>query len=84
MGERVKELAEQSDIFADEKLQMPGEYHPDWHDIRDQKFAELIIHEVAKLISDEKISNYYLDRESYNDTLDTLLSRIEDHFKVKL
>jgi hypothetical protein len=27
---------------------MPGEYHPDWHDIRDEKFAELIVRECAK------------------------------------
>lgn len=40
-----KELAEQADEYADAKLQMPGEYHPDWHDVRDEKFAELIIGE---------------------------------------
>jgi hypothetical protein len=24
---------------------MPGEYHPDWHDVRDEKFAESIVRE---------------------------------------
>jgi hypothetical protein len=43
MNERILELAEQADLFADSKLQMKGEYHPDWHDIRDEKFAELIV-----------------------------------------
>jgi hypothetical protein len=45
MNERIKQLAEQADDYADNKIQMPGEYHPDWHDIRDEKFAELIIRE---------------------------------------
>jgi predicted nucleic-acid-binding Zn-ribbon protein len=45
MNERILELAEQADEYTDNKIQMPGEYHPDWHDIRDQKFAELIVKE---------------------------------------
>jgi hypothetical protein len=45
MNERIKLLAEQADEYADNKIQMPGEYHPDWHDIRDEKFAELIVRE---------------------------------------
>ena len=45
MNERIKELAEQADEYADYKLQMPGEYDPDWHDVRDEKFAELIVRE---------------------------------------
>lgn len=47
MNERIKELAEQADEYTDNKIQMPGEYHPDWHDIRDEKFAELIVNECA-------------------------------------
>ena len=43
MNERIKQFAEQADNFADDKIQMPGEYHPDWHDVRDEKFAELIV-----------------------------------------
>jgi ketopantoate reductase len=43
MNERIKKLAEQADEYADNKIQMPGEYHPDWHDTRDEKFAELIV-----------------------------------------
>jgi hypothetical protein len=31
---------------------MKGEFHPDWHDIRDEKFATLIVLECAKLIED--------------------------------
>ena len=45
MNERIRQLAEQADEYADTKLQMPGEYHPDWHDVREEKFAELIVQE---------------------------------------
>lgn len=47
MNERIKELAEQADDLADEEIQMPGEYHPNWHEVRDKKFAELIVKECA-------------------------------------
>ena len=50
MNERIKQMAEQADNFADDKIQMPGEYHPDWHDIRDAKFAELVINESIKVM----------------------------------
>jgi len=52
MYDRIREIAEQADLFADSKLQMKGEFHPDWHDIRDQKFAELIIKECGKTLVD--------------------------------
>ena len=47
MNERINSLAEQADEFADNEIRMPGEYHPDWHNVRDQKFAELIVKECA-------------------------------------
>ena len=52
MNERIQELAEQADKFADDTLQMVGEFHPDWHEIRDEKFAELIIRECMDLLED--------------------------------
>ena len=52
MNELIKELAEQADDFTDDKIQMQGEYHPDWHDIRDQKFAELIVREMLQTCED--------------------------------
>lgn len=58
MNELIRELAEQADLFADSKLQMKGEYHPDWHDIRDEKFAELIVRECAKLADKESSYPY--------------------------
>ena len=53
MNERIRELAEQADDFTDNKIQMHGEYHPDWHDIRDQKFAELIVKDTIDLLTQE-------------------------------
>ena len=35
-------FGEQADEAADRKIQMRGEYHPDWHAVRDQKFAALV------------------------------------------
>jgi hypothetical protein len=57
MNERIKLLAEQADEYADNKIQMPGEYHPDWHDTRDEKFAELIVRECASICLDMKYTN---------------------------
>lgn len=53
MNERIRELIEQADEYTDNKIQMPGEYHPDWHDIRDEKLAELIVKECLMLNAKE-------------------------------
>jgi hypothetical protein len=34
-------MAQEADDYADMKLGK-GEFHPDWHDVRDEKFAELV------------------------------------------
>jgi hypothetical protein len=52
MNEIIKDLAERADDLADEKIQMPGEYHPDWHDVRDQFFAELLLSKVMSICED--------------------------------
>ena len=75
MNERIKELAEQADEYADYKLQMPGEYDPDWHDVRDEKFAELIVRECAKS-ADEWYQNH-------NDIHWDPAQHIKNHFGVE-
>lgn len=55
MHKRIKEFSVIADRFADDTIQMPGEFHPDWHNVRDQKFAELIINECAKLCDNTEI-----------------------------
>ncbi len=47
MNERIRKLAEEADEYADATLS-PGEFHPDWHDVRDARFAILIIAECIK------------------------------------
>ena len=48
----IKEIAlrisEKADKYADAKLQSKGEFHPDWHTVRDEYFAEALIAELAK------------------------------------
>jgi hypothetical protein len=35
-------FGEQADEVADRKIKMRGEYHPDWHEVRDEAFAKLV------------------------------------------
>ena len=48
----IKEIAlrigEEADDYADAKLQSKGEFHPDWHTVRDEYFTEALIAELAK------------------------------------
>lgn len=43
----IKEIAlrigEEADDYADAKLQSKGEFHPDWHTVRDEYFTEALI-----------------------------------------
>ena len=40
--EQLDQWSEQADTYADEVLQTPGEYHPNWHEVRDAYFATLV------------------------------------------
>lgn len=40
--EQVIAWSEQADDHADKTLQCQGEYHPDWHEVRDAYFATLV------------------------------------------
>jgi hypothetical protein len=83
MNERIKELSEQADNYTDEKIQMPGEYHPDWHDIRDQKFAELIVAECLKIAKnrEDEFESAGLLEES--NAVGNVAYRISRQFGVK-
>ena len=35
-------FGEQANEVADRKIKMRGEYHPDWHEVRDEAFANLV------------------------------------------
>lgn len=74
MNERIKELAELADDYADEYIQMPGEYHPDWNTVRDIRFAELIIKDCVNAC--EKNSWTTLDAFQRS-------AQIKEHFGVE-
>lgn len=40
--EDIIRFGEQADEAADRKIAMRGEYHPDWHKVRDEAFAKLV------------------------------------------
>jgi hypothetical protein len=40
--DEIIEMADKADAEADNVLNMKGEYHPNWHQVRDEIFAKLI------------------------------------------
>jgi len=40
--EQVIAWSDQADEHADKTLQCKGEFHPDWHEVRDAYFANLV------------------------------------------
>ena len=89
MNERIKELAEQADDYADNKIQQPGEYHPDWHDIRDEKFAELIVRECVAQIRPmwnqvkEVGAPPGYDYDTFDLAYNDCMNAIKEHFGVE-
>jgi hypothetical protein len=74
MNERIEELAEQADDLADIQINQPGEYHPDWHHVRDEKFAELIVAECARIVT---------DAVDHCEPASTYADKIKEHFGVE-
>ena len=60
--EDIIRLADEADLWADQELQCIGEYHPDWHDVRDVRFGVLIA-EQAKAEEREAIAQS-LDKQA--------------------
>lgn len=53
--DEVIRMADEADLWADQELQCIGEYHPDWHEVRDVRFAALVAEEVrGQTIESEK------------------------------
>ena len=40
--DEIIELADKADAEADKVLNMKGEFHPNWHKVRDEIFAKLV------------------------------------------
>jgi len=71
MNEMIEQLAEIADRYADGYLQSKGEYHPDWHTVRDNKFAKLIVLECAVIVGSME--------ESHQD----IATVIKEHFGIE-
>ena len=65
--DEIIEMADKADDLADAQLQMKGEFHPDWHTVRDEIFAKLVAEKereaCAKDCEDiDSSSDYYGER----------------------
>ncbi len=54
MNERIKELADEAEIYADSIVDLGGEFHEAYT----KKFAELIVKECAKVLYDNELGGY--------------------------
>ena len=72
MNERIKELAEQAEDWADNQ----NFYESDYRDYLMEKFAELIVKECAKVIFETPVE--YIE----TDTMHRIRDRVKQHFGV--
>lgn len=77
MNEKIAELSEQADDYADDYLGTKGEFHLNWHIVRDEKFAELIVRECAKVCRDQ------FDIYAMKADRDNCAIAIEQHFGIE-
>ena len=63
MNKILEELAKEADKFADDYLQTPGEFHPDYGVVRDQKFAELIKQAIYDEVKEELMADEMINIE---------------------
>ena len=71
MNELILELADQADVLADNVIQMPGEYHPDYGRVWNEKFAELIVRECVGVADHSNVTGKSIVGQ-----------RIKEHFGV--
>ena len=61
--DEIIEMADKADVEADNVLNMKGEYHPNWHEVRDEIFAKLVAAKaIAELESQEPVAYYNQDK----------------------
>ena len=79
--DEIIEMARQADDEADKVLNMKGEYHPNWHDVRDEIFAKLVAErerEACAKICDEFFKGN--KNTNYSDTI-AICIRARDYQK---
>ena len=72
--DEIIEMADKADEEADKVLNMKGEYHPNWHQVRDEIFAKLV---AAK--EREACAKFFDD----NDTLMFWGSQAATHIRAR-
>jgi len=50
--DEIIEMADKADAEADNVLNMTGEYHPNWHQVRDEIFAKLVAEREREKLTD--------------------------------
>jgi len=62
--DHIIRFGEQADEVADRKIRMRGEFHPQWHEVRDEAFAALVAaaerEACAKLCEEFDCENPYI------------------------
>ena len=81
MNRVIGQLAEQADEYTDNKIQQPGEYHPDWHDIRDEKFAELIVRKCISEVAMMGVVQY--ENEDIAWAVNMIIGNLKETFEIK-
>jgi len=77
--DEIIEMADKADVEADNVLNMKGEYHPNWHEVRDEIFAKLVAAKaIAELESQEPVA------WAHYDTFKNLDSLTRARFKATL
>ena len=69
-------FGEQADEVADRKIRMRGEFHPDWHEVRDEAFAALVAaaerEACAKVCDDTDVVRFWHGGMEHDDGNRTL------------
>ena len=76
MNNRIRELAQQTDIWCDQNFHNSPAYNLQW----EQKFAELIVRECAKVIRD---SVQTMERGKLRANIAHQATVLEQHFGVE-
>lgn len=72
--DEIIRMADEADDYADSVIQMPGEYHPDWHTVRDERFAAL----VAEATKEKMKKVFAVATPKSTWTTDRIIAEIED------
>jgi hypothetical protein len=77
----IETFSEMADSYADNKTYSQGEYHPDWHQVRDQHFAQLVVTHCATIAAMLGVTNH--DNDDIVWACEQVVKDINDHFGVE-